>query len=288
MDQEADDYDVLAALHDAHLRYVIRAVSRSARRRRTDGARRLARQHPSGVFRTVRVTPRSARTDPSAPEGPPPARDERRRGCTFAGNRSRWAGASTASRTPTLSRWAVHVFEPDPPHGDVPIGDAPHVRERHTLDEATAVVDHYRARWLVEEYFKALKTGCAFETRQLTTFDGLVRALAIFIPLAWRLLTLRHLGRTVLVAACRARLDAEQRICCDRAPAQRRYHLPAATQRSETSCLASAHSAAISRTTVFPDGRSLAAASRDCSMLKSVGVLPDRDVINLEPTTQLS
>ena len=64
-----------------------------------------------------------------------------------------------------------------------------------TIEDATAVVDHYRARWLIEDYFKALKTGCAFEKRQLTTFDGLVRALALFVPMAWHLLVLRHLGR---------------------------------------------------------------------------------------------
>ena len=64
-----------------------------------------------------------------------------------------------------------------------------------TVEDATAVVDHSCARWLIEDYFKALKTGCAFEKRQLTTFDGLVRALAIFVPMAWHLLVLRHLGR---------------------------------------------------------------------------------------------
>src|SRR3954469_21374678 len=36
-----------------------------------------------------------------------------------------------------------------------------------TLAEIEAVVAHYPARWIIEEYFKALKTGCAFEKRQL-------------------------------------------------------------------------------------------------------------------------
>ena len=57
------------------------------------------------------------------------------------------------------------------------------------------MVDHYRSRWVIEEYFKALKTGCAFEKRQLCTLDGLLRALGIFVPMAWTLLTLRSLGR---------------------------------------------------------------------------------------------
>ena len=38
---------------------------------------------------------------------------------------------------------------------------------------------------VVEEFFKALKTGCAYETRQLRTYDALVVALMIFLPIAW-------------------------------------------------------------------------------------------------------
>ncbi len=64
-----------------------------------------------------------------------------------------------------------------------------------TPEEIEAVVDHYRARWLIEEYFKALKTGCAIEKRQLCSYEGLVRALAFFVPVAWTLLSLRTLGR---------------------------------------------------------------------------------------------
>jgi hypothetical protein len=227
MDQEADDYDVLAALHDAQLRYVIRA---DPQRQTTDAKRTvtevLAHQHPATVFRTVRLTPRSARKAERT-RGRHPARDERdaklhvRWGAITVGRRQ-----YSDSRTPTLSLWAVHVFEPKPPHGQVPIewmlitSDAV-----TTIDDAMAVVDHYRARWLIEDYFKALKTGCAFERRQLTTFDGLVRALAIFIPLAWRLLVLRHLGRAASplpVARC---LDAEQLQLLRKLLARRRHHL---------------------------------------------------------------
>jgi hypothetical protein len=53
----------------------------------------------------------------------------------------------------------------------------------------------YRARWIIEEYFKALKTGCQYERRQLTTSKRLLNALAVLAPVAWRLLLLRHLAR---------------------------------------------------------------------------------------------
>jgi hypothetical protein len=71
-----------------------------------------------------------------------------------------------------------------------------------TTDAQERVVDAYRARWTIEEYFKALKTGCAIEKRQLTTYDALCRALAIFLPVAWRLLLLRTLARSCPKAPC--------------------------------------------------------------------------------------
>jgi hypothetical protein len=197
MDQEADDYDVLAALHDAQLRYVVRADSQ---RQTTDGKRTvteaLAYQQPATVFRMVRLTPRSERKAERT-RGRHPARDER-----HATLQIRWGAITvprrqyTESRTATLTMWAVHVWEPKPPRGEAPIEWMLFTSEPvQTVEDATIVVDHYRARWVIEDYFKALKTGCAFEKRQLTTFDGLVRALALFIPMAWRLLVLRHLGR---------------------------------------------------------------------------------------------
>jgi len=57
------------------------------------------------------------------------------------------------------------------------------------------VIDCYRRRWLIEEYFKCLKQGCAYETRQLESRHALLNALALFVPIAWRLLTLRTLAR---------------------------------------------------------------------------------------------
>ena len=90
----------------------------------------------------------------------------------------------------------VHVTEPTPTEGE------PAVEWRlwttEPVDSAAdvlAVVDAYRCRWTIEEYFKALKTGCAIESRQLETHDALVNALALFVPVAWRLLMLRTLSQ---------------------------------------------------------------------------------------------
>ncbi len=57
------------------------------------------------------------------------------------------------------------------------------------------VVDAYRSRWLIEEFFKALKTGCAMERRQLASLHTLHNALAVFTPIAWHMLLLRGIVR---------------------------------------------------------------------------------------------
>ena len=227
MDQEADDYDLLAALHHAQLRYVIRACPQ----RQTTEAKRCVKDvlatQPATVFRTVPLTPRSKRKAVST-RGRHPARAERE-----ATLHMRWGRITlrrrqyTESTTPTLSVSAVHVVEPNPPHGETPIEWMLFTSEVvQTVDDATAVVDHYRARWIIEEYFKALKTGCAFEKRQLTTFDGLVRALAVFVPMAWRLLVLRHLGRAASPPPIGRGLDPEQLLLLRKLLDRRRYHLP--------------------------------------------------------------
>jgi hypothetical protein len=57
------------------------------------------------------------------------------------------------------------------------------------------IVDIYRCRWLIEEFFKALKTGCALERRQLETGHALLNVFAASIPIAWQMLALRATAR---------------------------------------------------------------------------------------------
>jgi hypothetical protein len=90
----------------------------------------------------------------------------------------------------------VRVWEPSPPK------DAPAVEwlllttePATTRAELMAVVDLYRARWIIEEFFKALKSGCSVEQRQLDSYDALLRMVVIFVPIAYRLLLLRGMER---------------------------------------------------------------------------------------------
>jgi hypothetical protein len=91
----------------------------------------------------------------------------------------------------------VQVDEIEVEEGLMPIRWTLYTNEPiETAADILRIVDIYRARWTIEEYFKALKQGCAFETRQLDSLKSILVALAIFIPIAWRLLLLRSFGRT--------------------------------------------------------------------------------------------
>jgi transposase-like protein/DDE family transposase len=68
----------------------------------------------------------------------------------------------------------------------VPVTDAASALER---------IDWYRLRWVVEEYHKALKTGCAMERRQLRSGSGLLALLGLLAIVAVRLLQLRTIAR---------------------------------------------------------------------------------------------
>jgi len=91
----------------------------------------------------------------------------------------------------------VRVWEPDPPEGEQPIEWNLVTRELVTTPEQIlTVVDYYRCRWPIEEFNKALKTGCSVEARQLINVSALLNAVALLVPIAWSLLHLRTLANS--------------------------------------------------------------------------------------------
>ncbi|MFO0762376.1 MAG: IS4 family transposase [Byssovorax sp.] len=97
----------------------------------------------------------------------------------------------------TITMNVVHVREVDPPDGVEPVEWTLLTTEPiENAEDVLRIVDYYRARWTIEEFFKAIKTGCAYETRQLESAQALFIALAFCIPIAWQMLLLRTQGRT--------------------------------------------------------------------------------------------
>ena len=65
-----------------------------------------------------------------------------------------------------------------------------------TFEDARQVIDYYETRWLIEEYHKALKTGCRTESRQLKAAGRLEALVGLTSVVAVRLLQLKSLART--------------------------------------------------------------------------------------------
>jgi len=88
---------------------------------------------------------------------------------------------------------AVYILEKDQHKGENPIEwillTQEPITTRHDIDK---IIEYYCSRWIIEEYFKALKTGCSYEKRQLETYNTLRNCLGIFIPIAWFILRLRN------------------------------------------------------------------------------------------------
>ena len=105
----------------------------------------------------------------------------------------------------------MSVWEVDAPAGEEPVEWRLITSEPiDTLSQVLRIVDIYRTRWLIEEFFKALKTGCAYEQRQLESLQTLLVALALLAPVAWQLLLLRHLAQTAPESCAMAVFTARQ------------------------------------------------------------------------------
>ncbi len=59
-------------------------------------------------------------------------------------------------------------------------------------DDAGTIVDHYAARWAIEEYFKTLRQHTRIEDRRLDAADDLRRCLAFDAIMAWRVFDIQR------------------------------------------------------------------------------------------------
>ncbi len=98
-----------------------------------------------------------------------------------------------------ISVWAVYVVETNPPAGVEAIEWMLLTSEAvQNLADANERVDWYTYRWLIEEWHKALKTGCRLEASQLKSAEALERLAALAAVVAVRLIQLRDLAQATL------------------------------------------------------------------------------------------
>lgn len=196
MDRQADCYDLLAGMA-GNADFVVR-VAHDRMVAGEDGDLKLRSALDGLRTVLVRELPISRRDKGWNLKRHHPARDEREVRLVVAARPVAILRPPNADRNSPaeLNLNVVHVVETDPPQGEDPVEWILYTSlPIATASDVAAVIDTYRARWVIEEYFKALKTGCAYEKRQLESPEALLNMLAITIPIAWRLLLLRHLAR---------------------------------------------------------------------------------------------
>jgi hypothetical protein len=79
-----------------------------------------------------------------------------------------------------------------------------------TLEDAVELIAWYRCRWLVEIFFRILKSGCRVEALQLATRERLERALVIYLMIAWRILQVVTWGQDYPDLPCEVLFDPEE------------------------------------------------------------------------------
>jgi hypothetical protein len=203
MDREGDNYELLAHLIQHADRFVVRLnYDRQLIAERTDAPATLNAAMPREILCEcpVTVSARQVGARPRPLVKRRPARPTRVATVRFA------ASAVTLKRPrdhrhPLAASLAVNVVyasEADPPAGEAPLEWRLVTTEPiDTAEQVLRIVEWYRTRWLIEEFFKCLKTGCAYEKRQLESLHTLLVALALLAPIAWQLLLMRHLAREV-------------------------------------------------------------------------------------------
>ena len=99
--------------------------------------------------------------------------------------------------TAPLRMLAVRVLEKTPPEGKEPLDWLLLTTEGDpTKQNALRIAEWYEKRWLIEEYFSALKTGTRIKDRKLNAADDLRRCLAFDAITACTVMSVERLARS--------------------------------------------------------------------------------------------
>jgi hypothetical protein len=208
-DRELGRYNMLAWMADCGLSFVVRAnldQLRAAGNPRMDLPTALAKAPWTGTVKAMIARRSEKRSKKDIKTNP--SRQARQVELSFRAQAVTLTRATHSDRDKAYNPMGpalpesfqinvVEVLERNPPEGEAPV----HWVLTTTLPVATfeqqaQVVRVYRLRWTIEDFFRALKQGCKYESRQLESAPALLVALALFLPAAWYLLTLRVLVET--------------------------------------------------------------------------------------------
>jgi hypothetical protein len=213
-DRESDIYELFCLAHDLGTHFIVRTcVDRLAGDGRHTIADEMSEVAVQGLHR-VEVRDRAGRIGTVAVE----LRYRRIKVLPPIGKQKRY---------PPLSLTVLHAREPGVPKDrpaidwrlitDLPVDDP---------DQAVEKLDWYARRWKIEVFHHILKTGCRAEDARLRTAERLVKLIAVFCILAWRVFWTTMIGRSAPradphLAITDREIALLDRLVPDRAPSER-------------------------------------------------------------------
>jgi transposase-like protein len=119
-------------------------------------------------------------------------------------------------RYPELTLYVIHAHERGTPKGRERIEwklitDLPVTSRTDAIEKLT----WYAARWKIETFHKILKSGCKAEDSKLRTAERLLRLLAVFCVLSWRIFWMTMINRSAANAPAAAVFTAVERRLLD-------------------------------------------------------------------------
>lgn len=203
-DRESDSYELMSQALDAKQGFIFRVrVDRRSRNAAVPGpdwstVKEIAAGCEGILEREVALSRRKKKSAPGMNKAHPP-RKARMATLQFSATavvipRPRYLHDPVPA---TLQLNLVRVVELDSPDGEPPVEWLLYTTlPINTKEQVADIVDKYRARWTIEEFNAALKTGCAYEEREFESRDALLVMLAMSLPIASELLWLRSRART--------------------------------------------------------------------------------------------
>lgn len=99
----------------------------------------------------------------------------------------------------------VLVSEVNPPEDEVPVEwllltSLP----IDDVEQVSTIIQYYTVRWMIEVFFRTLKSGCHVEDKQFEHIDRVLNYLAICLIVTWRTLMVCRLGREFPEISCEA------------------------------------------------------------------------------------
>ena len=213
-DSEADIYELLAegTAQPPRVDWIVRACQNRALQRKNSSENdqeAYVREHvfaqPVLFTHTIQVRGRTAKVACET-RGRRQPRESRETQVEIRAARVTLRPPWRADRKlPEATMNVVFVREADPPPKDEPVEwllltSLPIDK----IEQVRTVIQYYCVRWMIEVFFRVLKSGCRVEERRFEHIDRLLSCLAVYLIVAWRTLYVCRLGRGCPELHCEA------------------------------------------------------------------------------------